>query len=399
MLYMNVPKDEILALTQKVLPGLIKLRRRFHRFPELSNREFETTALIKSQLKRHRIATVPLRAKTGVLAVINRSAGTAVAVRSDMDALPIEEQTSLPFRSRNTGVMHACGHDIHMAVVMGAAIILNKLKDKIPGCVKFIFQPAEETPPGGAGRLIEEGVMRGPKVKIIFGLHVEPALATGRISLRDGPMMASVTDFDVTVTGRSGHAAHPHRAVDAIAVTSEIIESMQKIISREISPLSPVVITFGMVHGGSARNVIADRVVLKGTARALSPEIRKLLPRLIKRTADGICRARNAHHKIDIIASYPVLSNNVNANRILKNTFEELFGTGLISEAPRTMGGEDFAFYLQKAPGAMFSLGTGNKRGGAYKPLHSSEFMADEASIYYGTALMSLAVCRYFDGM
>lgn len=395
---MQLDKNEILQLVEELFPFQIKLRRQFHQYPEISDKEFHTTKLIKSELSRQRIMTRNLKMKTGAIGIINGRKKRAVAIRSDIDALPIKECTNLPFKSKNEGVMHACGHDIHMAVVLGTAFLLNRLKDKLPGCVKFIFQPAEESPPGGAQRMIEEGALESPDAEMIFGLHVDSTVKTGKISLRDGPTMASVMDFDITILGKGGHAAIPHRAVDAIAAASEVVGSVQKIVSREISPMKPVLITVGSIHGGNARNAIADKVLLSGTIRTLAPENMKLVPRLIKRTVAGICQARGAKYKIDFFPGYPVLSNHEQANRILESAFTELYGRNLTETTPQTMGGEDFSFYLKKVRGAMFRLGIKNNRMGANKPWHSPAFVADEKSIFYGTALLSLAVFRFFEG-
>ena len=273
-----------------------------------------------------------------------------------------------------------------------------RLKKQIPGCVKFIFQPAEEQPPGGAERMIREGVLEDPEVKMIFALHTDPTVPTGRISIRDGATMAAVTDFDITIIGVGGHAAVPHNAVDAIAVAAEVIESIQKIISRETSPMRPAVITFGSIEGGTARNVIADRVKLSGTARTLNEDNRKLIPRLIKRTLDGVCRARGAKYELSIEAGYPVMVNHAAANEIIEESYTRLFGRRKVGETPQTMGGEDFSFFLQKVPGAMFRLGVRNNKIHANKPWHSPEFIADERSMYFGTALLTRAVLSKFGG-
>ncbi len=394
---MPISKEEILALAEELYPAQVKWRRRFHQYPELSNQEFQTTRFIKSELARHKIGILPMKMGTGTVGLLNGRMKRAIAIRTDLDALAIREATSLAFKSKSDGIMHACGHDIHMAVVLGTAILLNKIKDSIPAAVKFIFQPSEEMPPGGAAEMIKAGVLRHPPVEMIFGLHTDPSVPTGKIGLRDGPIMASVTDFDITVIGKGGHAARPHIAVDAVVVAAEIVNSMQKIVSREINPLKPIVITFGTIEGGSARNVIADKALLRGTARTLSPDSLKRISGLIRRTVDGICRARGAKYELDFIAQYPVLSNHRTANLIFADSCRELFGKNRIIESPQSMGGEDFAFYLEKVPGAMFRLGVKNDRIGANKPWHASDFIADERSIFFGTALLSWSVFKHFE--
>ena len=394
---MTISKEEILGLAEKLYPVQVKWRRRFHQYPELSNQEFQTTRFIKSEMARHKIRILPLKMKTGTVGLLNSRMKRAIAIRTDLDALSIQEATSLAFKSKNHGTMHACGHDIHMAVVLGTAILLNKLKDSIPAAVKFIFQPSEEMPPGGAADMIKAGVLKSPPVEMIFGLHTDPSVPTGKIGLRDGQIMASVTDFDIAVIGKGGHAARPHIAIDAVVVAAEIVNSMQKIVSREINPLKPIVITFGSIEGGTARNVIAEKVVLRGTARTLSPDSLQRIPALIRRTVDGICRARGAKYELDFIAQYPVLSNHKMANLIFADACRDLFGRNRIIESPQSMGGEDFAFYLEKIPGAMFRLGVKNDRIGANKPWHASDFIADERSIFFGTALLSWSVLKYFE--
>jgi amidohydrolase len=244
--------------------------------------------------------------------------------------------------------------------------------------------------------MLKAGVFSKPKVDIIFGLHVDTTIPTGKISLRDGPTMATVIDFDIHIKGKGGHAAKPHETVDAIAVASELVGSIQKIVSRETDPMKPIVITFGEMSGGTARNIVADKAVLRGTARALSPDVIKKLPTLIKRTVGGICRARGADCKIDFIAGYPVVNNHASVNKILTDSYTELFGKNKIIETPQVMGGEDFAYYQQRVPGAMFRLGTRNRKIKAVYPWHHPNFMSDEESIFYGTSLLVKAVLQFF---
>lgn len=389
---------DIIKTAEKLYPQQVKWRRQFHRNPEISNQEFQTTSFINKLLKQEKIRTIPLKnMATGTAALITgkNKGGKTIAIRTDIDALPIVEQNEIPFKSKNEGVMHACGHDVHMSVVLGAAIFLNRLKDELNGNIKVLFQPAEESPPGGAEAMIKAGIMKSPKVSMVFGLHVDPTLPVGKFSLRDGPTMASVTDFDITIKGQTGHAAVPHRAVDAIAVAAELIDSMQKIVSRDIDPMGTAVITFGTIEGGTARNVIADQVRLRATARTLSPSTLKQLPRLIKRTVNGICKARGAHADLEFVANYPVLDNHKSANHLLRESMSELFGSSNVIETPTVMGGEDFAYYLKEAPGAMFRLGTKNSRMGADKSWHSPQFMVDEGAIKYGTAVLVDAAIRY----
>lgn len=334
---------------------------------------------------------------TGVLAEITGNGdGPVVAIRSDIDALPIVEQTGLDFASSRPGVMHACGHDVHMATVLGTASLLNEFRGQFAGRIRFLFQPAEEVPPGGARPMIEQGALDG--VDRILGLHVEPLIPVGKVGLRDGAMMASVYDFDLIIHGRGGHAAQPHLAVDAIVTACEVVGSLQALVAREIGPMEPMVISFGRIEGGGARNVVADEVRLVGTARMLSPELMKDVPRLIRRTVDGICKARGATFEIIEQASYPVLVNDPATNAVYQSLYSEMFGDDAVERIDAVLGGEDFACYLEKVPGAMFRLGIRNPGIKADKPWHSPEFMVDETAIYYGTSLLAAAAVRFLQG-
>lgn len=387
----------IAQLSGHMFDQQIKWRRHLHRYPEVSNQETKTTAFVADILRDLGLKQRRIKLPTGVLAELHSGrGGKTVALRTDIDALPVTERTGLPFSSEHDGCMHACGHDMHMATLLGTAAILSRLKDRFSGTVRFIFQPAEELPPGGAQPMIENGAL--DDAAMIFGLHVDPHLATGKISLRDGPTMGSVFDFDLTILGRGGHAARPHLSTDAVVVAAEVIESLQKVVSRETDATSPVVITFGRIEGGGARNVIADRVVLNGTVRTLSPSAFKQVPRLIRRTVGGICKARGAQFEMQALADYPVLVNHASANRILGSQFEQLFGRGKVAATDTTLAGEDFAYYTQKIPGAMFRLGVMNKKIGADKPWHSPDFIVDERAVRYGTSLMVAAAIAVLNG-
>ena len=388
---------QILMLARQIAARQRRWRRHLHQHPELSYEERATTEFLRRTLTQIGLKILPLKMDTGVIAELHGSQpGEVVAIRSDIDALPIEERAQVSFRSKSPGLMHACGHDMHMATVLGTAWILSRLRDHLRGTARFIFQPAEEMPPGGALPMIAAGALKD--VAMVFGLHVDPHVATGRIGLRDGVTMASVVDFDLSVQGRTGHAARPQDAIDAIAIAAEIVESLQKIVSREIDPTTPVAITIGKIEGGWARNVIAEEVRLVGTARALSTAASRRLPRLIKRTAGGIARARGGRVRMDVIGEYPLFINDPRANEILRRSFEGLYPRGRIVETEQVLGGEDFARYLEKVPGAMFRLGIRNPRIRADKPWHSPEFIADEAALPVGSAVISAAVLDRLDG-
>ena len=387
-------KEKILRTVKSITKQQLTWRRHFHQNPELSNQEVATTATIKEACRGLGLKILPIKMKTGLLAELSgKTPGPTVALRTDIDALPVTEKTGLPFASKKHGCMHACGHDMHIAAVLGTAAALTKMKDDVRGTVRFIFQPAEEMPPGGAWPMIENGALKD--VSMIFGLHVDPTIPTGKISVRDGVTMASVMDFDLIIHGRSGHAARPQDSVDAITTAAEVVESLQKVVSREIDPIAPVAITFGKIEGGIARNVICDRVKLTGTARALSDIATKQLPKLIKRCAGSICRAHGAKLEMNLLANYPALSNHREANEILTANYNALFGKGKTTVTDLVLGGEDFAYYLKKTKGAMFRLGIKNKKIGADKPWHCPDFIADEDALYFGTALLTASTLEY----
>ena len=390
-------KRRILQQVQKQQSWQVKLRRHLHQHPEVSFEEHDTTTFLKDHIRKMGLKVRPVKCKTGFMAELKGNwPGPVVAIRTDIDALPITEQTKLPFESRNEGCMHACGHDMHMAVVAGTARVLSAIPDSFNGTVRFIFQPGEEQPPGGAQPMIDSGALKD--AVMVFGLHVDPILPVGRISVRDGATMAAVIDFDLIIRGKTGHAARPHDAVDAIVAAAEVVESTQKIISREISPGTPAVITFGKVQGGTARNVVASEVRLFGTARTLSDTLRRKLPSMIKRTAQAVCRAHGARANMVMVADYPVLVNHRQANEVLTANFDYLYGKGKVAETKVTMGGEDFARYLRLVPGAMFRLGVGNRKIGADKPWHAADFIADEAALLPGTALLAAAAIDVLTG-
>jgi amidohydrolase len=384
---------EFLKEGRRLAGSAVKLRRYLHQHPEIGHQEFQTTALIKKELQKLGLKIFDRHASTGLWAELDTGRkGPVIAVRSDIDALPITEQTGLPYASRIDSKMHACGHDVHMAVLIGTAQLLCRCANKLVGRIKFIFQPAEEVPPGGARPLIEAGVLNRPRVDAILALHVDPMLPTGSIGLRDGVSMASTYDFDIKVIGKTGHAALPHETVDAIAAAAQIISGLQQVVSRMVDPIKPAVISFGTIRGGTVRNAIAGEVNLRGTARSLDPSLTRKIPRLIKRTAVNIGRALGAEVEVTSVADYPLLNSDARVNRHIADSFRSLGYKGKIHEIPVVMGGEDFACYLEKVPGAMFRLGVGNKKIGADKPWHHPAFIIDEKAIPIGITTMAATV-------
>lgn len=373
--------------------SIIALRRRLHQYPEIGHEEYRTTAALKKELSRLKLTVIDGRTETGLWAQLDTGRkGPVIAVRTDIDALPVNELTGLPFTSKRPGFMHACGHDVHMAILVGTARLLARHKDQLCGSVKFICQPAEEIPPGGARLLIDAGVLKNPRVDAIVALHVDPEIRAGNIGLRDGPSMASVYDFDLRIIGKSGHAALPHTAVDALTAAAEVVSGLQQVVSRMTNPVEPVVITFGTIAGGVARNVVPGEILLRGTARSLNPAVSKKLPGMIARTARHIAQGFGARAEIKPIADYPVLKSDARVNRFIGRSFRALHPTGKIHQLPAILGGEDFAYYLLDVPGAMLRLGVGNKKIGADKPWHHPAFMVDEDAIPVGVATMTATI-------
>jgi amidohydrolase len=391
---------KIKSVSNRIFPNLVKLRRELHQYPELAFHEFKTSERITKELNKLKVKVKMGIAKTGIVGVLQGSKnGKTVALRADMDALPILEQTNFPYKSKNKGMMHACGHDLHMACVIGAAYILSALKNELKGNVKFIFQPSEEVHPGGAKPMIQAGVLKNPSVSAIFGLHCDSAIAVGKIGVRDGPMMAQADDFDIIVLGKGGHGARPHDGVDAIVVASQIIQALQTIPSRKISPVEPVVISVGKIQGGTARNIICDRVILKGTARSLNKEVARKIPKLLKEIASGVARSAGASAEVDYHAGYPVLVNHPGATNLARSTISKMFGKEAIFEIQKPMmGAEDFAYYLENVPGSFLRLGIRNPDKYAIYPWHHPKFTVDEDAIKIGASVLAGVAFNFLNG-
>ncbi|MEE9442021.1 MAG: M20 family metallopeptidase [candidate division Zixibacteria bacterium] len=379
----------------KITDSIIKLRRWLHQNPEIGHQEFNTTKKLKAEFKKLKLRIKDDYASTGLWAELDTGQkGPTVAVRTDIDALPIQERTNLPFASKKAGFSHVCGHDIHAAALIGTARLLVKHKRYLRGKIKFICQPAEEVPPGGARPLIKAGVLKNPKVDVILALHTDPTIPVGSIGLRDGVTMAATFDFNIRVIGKTGHAALPHKSLDAITVSAEIISGIQQVVSRMVDPIVPVAVTFGTIEGGTVRNGIAGEVLLKGTARSLSPAYAKKLPSLIKRTAVNIARAFGAKAQFIPLADYPLFASDKTVNNFIARSFKTVYPNGRIMEISQFLGGEDFACYLEKVPGSMIWLGVKNKKIGADKPWHHPAFIADERALSVGYITMASAVAN-----
>ncbi len=372
---------------------IIKIRRFLHMNPELSNREYQTSKLIASKLISWGLEVKTGIAKTGVTGLLRGSEeGLTVALRADMDALPIQELAEVPYKSLNPGVMHACGHDIHTSIALGVALVLNNLKDHMKGNIKFIFQPAEEGPPpgeeGGAALMIKEGVLDNPPVRAIFALHVWPQ-DLGQVFFSSGPILAAADRFQIVIKGKSAHAARPYEGIDAITLAAQIIVDIQSIISRMVDPNDPAVITIGKIQGGTRANIVADEVRLEGTIRTLSEANRKRIPLLIENIVRGITEAFAAQYSFKFQPGTPPVYNHPELAKLMLPTLDHLLGENNVKDIKPQLVAEDFAYYCQKIPGLYFFLGVKNPQQETMAPLHSPYFNPDERSIPLGIKVMS----------
>jgi len=382
--------DEI----EKNRAEIVKIRRFIHMNPELGNREFETARLICAKLEPLGFEVRTGVAKTGVVAVLRGSQpGPAVAVRADMDALPVQETTNLPFKSLNPGVMHACGHDVHSSVVLGTALVLNSLKDKIKGTVTFLFQPAEEGAPegeeGGADLMIKEGALDNPSVGAVFGFHVWPENVIGTVLVAPGNVTAAADTFTITVKGKSAHAARPHEGIDAVVIAAEIVTALQTVVSRASDPTDPAVLTIGTIDGGTRRNIIAERVVLEGTVRTLSETNRKKIPLLMESIVRNIAGMYGAEGQLEYKEALPSVFNNPELAAAMAPTLTKLLGKDKTLIWKPQMIAEDFSYLARKAPGFYFFLGVKSPAQATAAPLHSPNFNPDERSIPLGIKILS----------
>ncbi|MEK7728742.1 MAG: M20 family metallopeptidase [candidate division KSB1 bacterium] len=381
----------IAALTQQILPEIIRLRRHLHQHPELSWQEKETTALIRGWLADHKIEIRPAEKMFGTLGLIRgKRQGAIVGLRADIDALPIREATEVPYRSQNAGVMHACGHDGHTATLLGAAWVLAQLREELPGTVACVFQPAEEN--GGGGReLLASGFLNDLDLKAFFALHAWPYIPTGTIGVRYGAMMSAIDDFKIIVHGKSGHAAHPMTAIDPVWISAQIINAVQGLVTRERHGADPCVITVATIHGGIADNVIPAQVEMAGTIRTIQPETRERMVRRFIELTQSVAQTFGATAEVEIEPGYPPLRNTNALVELIANTGAELIGADKVIELHEpSMGGEDFAYYLQKYSGAMFRLGVGPRPS-----LHSDKFDFDDNALAVGINMMAAVACKF----
>lgn len=377
-------------LAQKYAGNFVDIRQHLHANPELSYQEFETSNFIQQQLTEYGIPFTVM-ATTGVVGIIEAKnpSSRIVALRGDMDALPIKEENDVPYKSLKDGIMHACGHDVHTTCLLGAAKVLNELKDEWEGTVKLIFQPGEERNPGGASIMIKEGVLENPKPQAIFGLHVHPGLETGKLSFRGGMVMASADELYFTIKGKGGHAAAPHLTVDTILVASHLVVALQQVISRNRNPLSPSVLSITSVQGGHTTNVIPSEVKMMGTFRAMDEAWRFRAHELITQISKSVAEGMGASLDLHIDVGYPVVHNNAKLNSLARSKAEDLFGKENVEETEMRMGAEDFGYYTQLVPGCFFRLGVMNTAKGITSGVHTPTFNIDESAIEKGIAMMA----------
>ncbi len=389
--------EEITKLAGRFYPEVLNCRRHIHKNPELSFQEFKTSAFIKEELTALQIPFKDGFVKTGVVGIIRgKNPGKkVVALRADMDALPVVEENSVDYVSLNKGVMHACGHDVHTACLLGAARIINALKDHFEGTVLLVFQPAEEKLPGGAKLMMEAGALDNPKPDLIIGQHVMPGLEVGKVGFRSGMYMASADEIYLTVKGRGGHAAMPHQLVDTVLVASHIIVALQQIVSRNSHAAIPTVLSFGKVEAPGATNVIPDTVKIEGTFRTMNEEWRREAHEKISRIARSVAEGMGATCEADIHVGYPCVINDSGITERAVSYAKEYLGDGLVENLDMRMTAEDFAYYSQKIPSTFYRLGVSDKEGKLTSPLHSSTFNIDEQALHTGMSTMAYLALNF----
>jgi carboxypeptidase Ss1 len=388
---------DLLKEASAIEPEIIETRREIHEHPELAYHEETTAKLVADKLESLGIKVRRNVGGTGVLGILKGSKkGRVVALRADMDALPLDEMAEIDFKSKVKGVMHACGHDTHVAMLLGAAKLLSNHKDELQGTVKFLFQPAEEHGGrGGAEPMIEEGAMINPKVDYVFGLHISGDQNSKVFGLRGGPIMAAPDTFKIRVIGKGGHGSAPHQTIDPVYIAAQIIISLQGVSGRMIDPVQPFVITVGAVHSGTKENIVPDEAFLDGTIRTLDEATRKRAKTKVEKTAQGVARAFGAKAIVEFEKdAYPVTVNDEKVTEQAMKILKEIPHTKTQIVKP-ILGGEDFSRFLRKAPGTFYFLGTRNPAKGCVYPNHSSKFKVDEDVLKYGAASLALLAVNF----
>ncbi|MDP4088964.1 MAG: M20 family metallopeptidase [Bacillota bacterium] len=392
---------DFLKMAADIYEDLVSWRRHFHMNPELGFEEYKTSARIKEFLKQEGIPYTET-AGTGVCAIIEGKAYVegerkTIALRADIDALPLKDRKNCDYASKVEGKMHACGHDAHMTILMGSARVLNSIRDQLQGNVKLLFEPAEETT-GGARFMIKEGVLENPKVDSVVGLHVAEGIECGKIGIKKGVVNAASNPFNIRIIGKGGHGAHPEDTVDPIVISSNIILALQSIVSREIPPTDPAVITVGSIHGGSAQNIIPEEVNISGIIRTMKSEHREYVIRRVTEVVEGITKAMRGSCEIDIQESYPCLYNNDFMVDSLVECAESIIGEdNIIHMNKPSMGVESFAYFSLERPSAFYFLGAGNSEKGINHPAHGSFFDIDENCLPIGVAVQCRMAFKYLN--
>lgn len=395
--------QKIAAAAEALRERLVAQRRDFHMNPELSNREERTSRVVAERLRALGLTDIKTGVgKHGVTALLKGGRpGPVVAVRADMDALPIREARDVPYKSRNEGVMHACGHDVHTTVELGVAEVLSGMRAEIPGTVKFIFQPAEEGPPvgeeGGARLMIKEGALENPRPSAIFGLHTEPNLQAGQVGFHYGPAMASSDRFQISIKGKSSHGAQPQNGVDSVVVAAECVTAIQNIRSRRIDPLEPLVISVGQIHGGNRFNIIADEVKMEGTMRTLNEDVRKRAQQLMRDTLQNVTAAYGATFELTFEENASVTYNEPALVEESLPSIRRVVGSENTLAIKPFMPAEDFAYYQRVVPGFFYFLGVGDRERGITAAWHTADFDVDEDSLVVGVKVMATTLTDYLE--
>lgn len=391
--------QKVQQLAHTYAPDTVQLRRHLHANPELSFEEHNTVAYVKQVLESYGIHAVSM-AGTGLMALIEgkNPEKKTIALRADLDALPITEANEVAYKSKNEGVMHACGHDVHTASLLGAARILQELRHEFEGSIKLVFQPGEEKFPGGASLMIKEGVLQQPAPAGIVGQHVFPLLPAGKVGFRAGMYMASADEIYITVKGKGGHAAMPEANIDPVLIASHLVVALQQIVSRHASPKVPTVLSFGKVEARGATNVIPDEVKLEGTFRTMDEVWRKEAHLKIRKLAQGLCESMGGHCDIDIKYGYPYLKNDPALTERARAAAEAYLGVENVVDLELWMGAEDFAYYSQQVPACFYRLGTRNEARGIISGVHTPTFDIDEAALETSIGLMAFVALQELEG-
>jgi amidohydrolase len=397
---MSIIKQRIEQFCRIYHSEVVAIRRHIHKNPELSFQEEKTAKFISNKLTEYGIPHETNIAKNGIVGIIKgKDKSKVLALRADIDALPIEEQNQSHYKSINPGVMHACGHDAHTAMLLGAAKILNEIKDSFSGTIKLIFQPAEEKLPGGALQMIDEGVLENPKVQNIIGQHVYPNLEEGKVGFRSGKYMASTDEIYLTVKGKGGHAAMPDENIDAVLIAAHIITALQQVVSRNASPIMPSILSFGKIIANGATNIIPDKVEIEGTFRTFDEDWRMLAHEKIQNIASKTAEAMGGECDVNIIKGYPFLNNDQAMTENMKRYAIEYLGEKNVVDLDLRMTAEDFAYYSHEIPACFYRIGTRNEKRNIISSLHTSTFDIDENALYTGMGLMAYLAYRQIEEM